>query len=277
MHPYKSLTRLVSFPYRSHGQSPPDAAIERAHTSQLPASSDGPLCGSSVFKTVRYRLSGGEPGGVDRGPQIRHRDGLGVVVHLDVVADVLGPRPGHARQRLERASEGALAAGAVHPADVEDDAGQPPVVSSSGQGLQAAAATYAATSSASCPVNSSAGIAGCESVAPSSICWRTSASNDVRSKPSSAGCWYAASRFGPIVPFDPAAASVWHPPHVTWNFFWPFDRSTFDGLATPVLLPHPDASTAIASTAARAVRTRFTGGNTTSRAPRRGGGTRPSR
>src|SRR4051794_16031650 len=189
MHPYKSLTGLVSFPYRSHGQSPPDAAIERAHTSQLPASSDGPLCGSSVFKAVPYRLSSGEAGGVDRGPQVGHRNGRFVVVHLDVVADVLGPRPCHSGQRLKRITQRALAAGAVHPADLQDDAGQLPVWSSFGHGLQAAAATYAATSCASCPVSSSAGIGGCEFVAPSSICWRTSASKDVRSKPSSAGCW----------------------------------------------------------------------------------------
>jgi len=46
---YKYLTKTAIFPDNTHGESPPDAAIERAHTSQLPASSDGPLCGSSVF------------------------------------------------------------------------------------------------------------------------------------------------------------------------------------------------------------------------------------
>src|SRR2546421_2793867 len=46
---YKYLTKTAIFPDNAHGESPPDAAIERAHTSQLPASSDGPLCGSSVF------------------------------------------------------------------------------------------------------------------------------------------------------------------------------------------------------------------------------------
>jgi len=46
---YKYLTKTAIFPDKTRGESPPDAAIERAHTSQLPASSDGPLCGSSVF------------------------------------------------------------------------------------------------------------------------------------------------------------------------------------------------------------------------------------
>src|SRR5690349_8408356 len=125
MHPYKSLTGSVSFPYRSHGQSPPDAAIERAHTSQLPASSDDPLCGSSVFKPEDDRLSRGEAGGGDRGPQLGLRDRVRVVVDLHLVADVLGPRAAHTGQRLEGVTQGALASGAVHPADLQDDGAQP--------------------------------------------------------------------------------------------------------------------------------------------------------
>src|SRR3954463_14512053 len=49
---YKYLTKTAIFPDKTRGESLPDAAIERAHTSQLPASSDGPLCGSSVFNGI---------------------------------------------------------------------------------------------------------------------------------------------------------------------------------------------------------------------------------
>ena len=64
--------------------------------------------GRRSLRQVRYRLSGGEAGGVDRGPQIGHRDGRGVVVDLDVVADVLGPRAA-SRRAAPRARLGACA------------------------------------------------------------------------------------------------------------------------------------------------------------------------
>ncbi len=39
--------------------------------------------------------------------------------------------------------------------------------------------------------------------------------------PASRACAKASSRFGPIVPFVPASASAWHPPHAWTKSFLP--------------------------------------------------------
>jgi HAD superfamily hydrolase (TIGR01509 family) len=146
-----------------------------------------PICGSTRCAASRScsmrSVPGGEAGRRDRGPDPRTVHQRGVVHHLDLVADVLRDRTLHVRQPLDRLPDAALTAAAVHAGDRD----QRPLHGHS-PGLEAAAAaTYAATSTASWPFSSSAGMGGSDEVAPTRICSLTMASNEERSQSSLAG------------------------------------------------------------------------------------------
>src|SRR4051812_6154034 len=92
----------------------------------------------------------GEPRSLDRGAQRRRIDAFGVVLQLDLVADVLGVGAADARDAFQRLLHPLLAAAAVHPADGEQ--GDRHLEEATAFGFAAVAATKAATSLASWPV-----------------------------------------------------------------------------------------------------------------------------
>ena len=101
---------------------------------------------------------------------------------------------------------------------------------------------------------------------PSRIWSRTTFSIAVASKPCCRSARKASSRFGPIVPLVPAAASVWQAEHwaVPVKSFWPFATSGWPG------------GGAARATTRREQRSAEPGSNSQSPAPHYAGGTPPA-
>src|ERR1044071_2301806 len=84
LHVYTSLTDSQRFSNKSGQESSSDAATERAHTSQLPASSDDPSAGRRAL-TSHLRLRWHEPGVAHGGPDRVEAGLAGVVGDLDLL------------------------------------------------------------------------------------------------------------------------------------------------------------------------------------------------
>src|SRR5215207_8608266 len=135
----------------------------------------------------------------------------------------------------------------------------PPPPGCSFTGSPATAATYEATASASSPSTRFAGIPGSPDGGCSvgyAICPRTTSRMVDSSKPCSTRTeWNASSRFGPITPFVPASASVWHEPQFATNICLP--AVALPGSSTRPSEPQPaSASSAADATSAMANRCR---------------------
>src|SRR6185503_2046575 len=130
-------------------------------------------------------------------------------------------------------------------------------------GRPATAATYVATASASSPSTMFAGIPGSPdggSTVGYAIWPRTTSRIVVSSKCWSTRTeWKASSRFGPITPFVPASARVWHEPQFSMNICFP--AVALPGSSTRPSEPQPaSASSPTDATSAMAERLRNLGG-----------------